>query len=400
MAVVSLLALCAMVGVAADLGLSFDDRRKAQTAADAAALAGAQEIRRGTSGGVVAAGNDSATANGFTNGVNGATVTINNPPTSGYYAANPAFVEAVVTHSRPSVFMGILGIPTAGVTARAVAGTQEVHNCIYALSRTGVGLDLNGSSTGLSAGCGVVVDSSSSPAVSVGSGSLYADSVAVTGTITGSCSTPNGATCQSGIPPAPDPLATRAGPTFSGCDYGQPKAVKITGGTVSLSPGVYCDGINISGGATVTFQPGTYILNGGGLSVSGSSTIQGTGVTFYNTGNKQHTYGAISISAGTLGFLYAPTSGSMQGMLFFQDRNATIKSGAMTNTVSGSSNLILEGIYYFPTTDLVFSGGGNIAIDYTIIVANTIKLSGNTTISANFSKLEDGNPIRTASLGE
>ena len=192
----------------------------------------------------------------------------------------------------------------------------------------------------------------------------------------------------------------RAGPAFSGCDFGQSKPVKITGGTVTLTPGVYCDGIAITGGATVTFQPGTYILNGGGLSVNGASTIQGTGVTFYNTGSKQHTYGAISISAGTLGFLYAPTSGAMEGMLFFQDRDAPVKSASSTNTIAGSANLILEGIFYFPTTDLAFTGGTNISIDYTVIVANTVTISGSTTISTNFSKLENGNPIRTASLGE
>src|SRR5262245_50227326 len=83
MTVISFFALCGLAGVAADLGYSFDDRRRAQTAADAAALAGADELRRGASGSVVSSANASATLNGFTDGTNGATVTVNVPPTSG-----------------------------------------------------------------------------------------------------------------------------------------------------------------------------------------------------------------------------------------------------------------------------------------------------------------------------
>ena len=177
--------------------------------------------------------------------------------------------------------------------------------------------------------------------------------------------------------------------------------MKINGGVVTLNPGVYCNGIAITAGASVTFQPGTYILNGGGLSVGGNSTIQGTGVTFYNTARGKYTYAAVNIAGGTLGFLSAPTSGPMEGMLFFQDRTVTLKSKSQsTNTISGSSNINFQGTFYFPTTDLTFSGGGQVATDYTILVARTIAVSGNTTLSANFSSLPDGNLIKKVTLAE
>jgi len=104
----------------------------------------------------------------------------------------------------------------------------------------------------------------------------------------------------------------------------------VNGKTTSLGPGVYCGGISASSGANVTFTPGTYVLNGGGLNVSAGSTLNGTSVTFYNTGDNK-TFGRISISGGTMGSLTAPRSGPMEGMLFFQDRTITAKA---TNTRS------------------------------------------------------------------
>src|SRR5437867_6191894 len=136
----SLIALCALVGLAVDTGYFFDSRRRIQTAADAAALAGAEQLRRAGSTQPVVAANNAAVANGFTNGASGTTVAVRNPPTSGDYTTNSAYVEAIITQDRPTLFMGILGLSTGRVSARAVAGVQDSTNCIYALSPTGTGL--------------------------------------------------------------------------------------------------------------------------------------------------------------------------------------------------------------------------------------------------------------------
>jgi len=286
------------------------------------------------------------------------------------------------------------------VSARAVAGVQDSPNCIYALGQTGTGLATNGSGSSLSAACGIVVNSSAASALNAGSGAVFGTSVAVTGTYSGSCSTSDPSGCRTGVPPQPDPLAQLADPQFSGCDFGAPNPVNVSGGVVTLNPGVYCNGISIGSGASVTFQPGVYILNGGGLSVSGNSTIQGTGVTFYNTAQGKYSYAPVTLTGGTLGFLNAPTSGPTEGILFFQDRTITPKSGKSTNVIAGSSNLNFTGTFYFPTTDLTFSGGGQVSANYTIFVARTITVGGNTTLSANFSSLQDGNPIKKITLAE
>src|SRR5205085_10509352 len=78
--------LMAFVGLAFDVGFMQWSRRRAQTAADAGALAGAWALQLG--GVVTTDGKDGSAVNGFTDGTNGVTVTINNPPASGSYKGN------------------------------------------------------------------------------------------------------------------------------------------------------------------------------------------------------------------------------------------------------------------------------------------------------------------------
>ncbi|TMB16299.1 MAG: hypothetical protein E6J59_19300 [Deltaproteobacteria bacterium] len=392
--VIAFVAICALVAVAADTGLFFDHRRRMQTGVDSAAMAGAEQLRRAASATQIeSAAFNAAATNGFTNGVNGAQVAVNHPPTSGFYAGNDAFVEAVISQVRPTTFMGILGFQTATVSTRAVAGAKAGPACIYAMDPTAASaFNVNGGAS-VTATCGIVDDSSSSNAMnsSGGSSSVTATSIAVTGNVTGCCYSP---TPQTGVPPEPDPFAQRAAPVFSGCDYTK---FKVTGGTKILTPGVYCDGIDITGGSTVTFSPGLYVLNGGGLSVSGNSTLNGTGVTFYNTASGSNAYKPVSISGGTIGTLSAPTSGPMEAMLFFQDRG--IRS-SQTNTISGGSTLNLAGAVYFLTTPLNFSGNSSGDADYTILVASLITFTGASRLNADYGSLQNGDPITRVALAE
>jgi len=163
---------------------------------------------------------------------------------------------------------------------------------------------------------------------------------------------------------------------------------------------VYCNGITVSGGLSVTFHTGTYILLGGGLNISGGSNATGTGVTFYNTKNATYAYSPIVISGTSTTTLSAPTSGSLKGILFFQDRSI---SNTTQNTVSGGSGTIFQGALYFPSTPLVYSGGSaSTHAAYTIIIASTVTFSGGSSyVNNDYSGLTGGSPIRGAAvLGE
>jgi len=392
----ALLALLALVAVAADTGYFFDYRRRMQTGADNAAMAGAAQLRRGASDGQIqTAALSGAASDGFSNGANDTQVTINHPPNSGYYAGNPRFVEAIISQPRPTLFMGILGFQTATVSTRAVAGAKAGPACIYAMDPTAASaFNVNGGAT-VTASCGIVDDSNSSSAMnsSGGSSTVTATSIAVAGNVTGCCYFP---TPQTGVPPEPDPFAQRAAPAFSsGCDYTNFKV--NSGSPETLTPGVYCNGITVNAGSVVTFSPGLYVLNGGGLSVTGNAVLHGTGVTFYNTGSESYAYKPVAFSGGAVGTLSAPTSGPMEAMLFFQDRAIASKQ---TNTISGSSTLSLAGALYFPTTPLNFSGNSSGNAAYTIIVASTITFTGASRLNADYGSLQNGDPIMKVALGE
>src|ERR1051326_1839870 len=76
---------------------------------------------------------------------------------------------------------------------------------------------------------------------------------------------------------------------------------------LTLSPGTYVGGITIGGHAHVTLQPGLYYLQGGGLTVRGAATLEGTGVTMFSDPAKrtddirfvEHSH--VSLAAATSG---------------------------------------------------------------------------------------------------
>jgi len=171
--------------------------------------------------------------------------------------------------------------------------------------------------------------------------------------------------------------------------------LQLTGNNPSiiLQPGLYYGGISITGNAHVTFRPGTYILAGGGLSVTGNSTLTGSGVTFYNTTGLGG-YTPINLTGNETANLSAPTSGPFEGILFFQDRSISSGSGS---TIIGNSSSTFDGAVYFPTTSLSYIGNSSLS-GYTLLVADTVHITGNATLGNNYSSLANGSPISSNAL--
>jgi uncharacterized membrane protein len=118
---VSLVAIMGMIAVVTDFSFLQDQRNIMQTAADSAAVAGAEELNYGDQ---VAAGQADAASNGYTNGTASVTVALNSPPTMGPNTSNSGYVEAIVTKPVATYFLRALGVSTITVSARAVA---ELH---------------------------------------------------------------------------------------------------------------------------------------------------------------------------------------------------------------------------------------------------------------------------------
>ncbi len=388
MTAICLSVLVGFVGLAADVGYMFHQRRRMQTAADSAAVAGALQVYRGASD-YQTAGWADATTNGFANGVGGVVVTVNNPPQTGFYAGNTRFVEASVSQSEATMFMGVLGFTSRLIRTRAVAGPGPgVPDCLLMLNRTAhPGLTVSGGGSVNVPGCNVTVDSSDANAVVVSGGStLSAGAIDVTGGVGSSSGfTPAPVT---GATPEPDPFASVQPPTYSGCDHSG--LVRVHNATTTLNPGTYCAGITIDGSSHATFNPGLYIVSGGDFKVSTSSAYaSGSGVTFYVKS------GSVLMQGGTNADFSAPTSGTWEGMLFYQDRADT-----NTATISGGSNAALTGVLYFPNAPVTYSGGSAGTSPYTVIVAGSATFSGGSTLNSDFSSLSNGSPIKRVTLAE
>lgn len=389
---IGLIALIGFAGLAVDVGGFWSARRSMQTAADAAALAGATALRLGDS--TSGAADQASAANNYTNGSGGVVVTVNNPPTDGPYAGNSNYVEVIVSRPEPAYFLRVLGYNTVDVSARSVASSVNGPACLYALDPSASGALTVGGSSSVNLSCGAIVDSSDATALnSNGGATLTAANIGVAGGYDGSGFTPTPVT---GIAPASDPLSYLQPPTVGPCNYYNVHA-GTTSGTNYLYPGVYCGGVQISGNNPVVFEPGIYILDGGGLKVTASSaTVSGTGVMFYDTYGYS-AYGPIELSGSNTANLSAPTSGPYAGILFYQDPRVPL--GSKGSTITGSSGSTFDGAIYFPTTNITYSGSSS-SNGYTIIVGDTVTVSGNSVLGDNYSSLGGNDPIRTTALYE
>jgi hypothetical protein len=382
----SLLVLTGVVGLSVDMGYLRYTKRRLQTAADSAAVAGASELQTGNYR--AAALNDSK-SNGFEDGVSETTVTAFNPPKDAPFAGKVNernYVEVEVRQNAPTFFMRIFGVNTAALTATAVAELGSSKGCIYSLALLG-GITVNG--TVNAPDCGVVDNA----ILNVGGGCITASSIGVVlNLLGGGCTNPPPIL---GIAPSGDPLGYLPRPRTANCTY--PNTVDVNSNAkngnkpTTLTPGVYCRGILIenTNTASVTFQPGAYFITGGvGLDFNGTGNISGDGVVFYvANGAPVNMNGAGNTS------LTAPVNsvipGVPGGVLIYQDRGDPSAA-----TISG--NLTLNGALYFPAAQLTM--GGNASSTYTVIVAQVIKFNGNLGIGADYGSLPDGSPIKGAVL--
>jgi Putative Flp pilus-assembly TadE/G-like len=376
----SLVVLTAVVGLAIDTGYLRYTKRRIQTAADSAAIAGASELNNGDF--FTSALNDSK-ANGFENGVNGVTVTPTNPPVDAPFnaKANAAtFVEVQVQQNAPTFFMRIFGVNQATVSATAVAQLASSRGCIYALGLLN-GITVNGDVN--APNCGVLDNA----ILTIGGGCITAASIGVVLRFLGGCANPAPVL---GIDPAADPLAYLVPPAIGGCNFNN--LVVNSAATTILNPATYCGGITVANANTgnIIFNPGLYVLDGTGLVVpAGNPTnLSGNGVTFYITnGGSAHINGTgnVTLTAPTT----SPSPGIPPGVLFYQDRSDT-------QTASIDGNINLTGASYFPSAALTL--GGTVNSNYAIIVADAIQFNGTVAIGSDYSTLPSGSPVKAAVL--
>ncbi|TNE60952.1 MAG: hypothetical protein EP335_18130 [Alphaproteobacteria bacterium] len=322
------------------------------------------------------------------------TLSFSSPPTSGAYAGRNGFMEVVVNRQAVlyflSAFYGATGKDFAvKVGARAVAGTLVIGTqCIVALDETADrALEFSGTAEVI-AECGVASNSTSDESIYVGGhASLTADPAMAVGDIevSGSASLTTNSPLQTFAEPTVDPYESLDIPPISGCD--------VTGKTTAnddavLTPGRYCGDITVKG-SNVTFEPGTYVIDGGDFVANSGAGFYGEGVTFILTGDTAGAVGTVVINGGSVADLTAPTSGAYEGILFYQDPKASYRDSLAK--FLGGADLLFDGVLYFPSNDILFSGGAESDPSCMQIFGATVKFTGSSIVGNDDSICESLN---------
>lgn len=404
-AAVSMIAILSVVALSLDGGMMMDQRRQIQSASDAAALAGCDDLYskwytnkqynpyygmdypQGTAGTARAAAMNAAKKNGFEDGVNGCTVIVNIPPKSGDHINLNGHVEVIISHNQKRFFSKIFGSSDVPIGARAVARgfRSSIQNAILVLNPTQKdAFNAGGNGAVTITGSPIQVNSNNAEGMvdnGGGSSGSITDTFGfnlggspgwgVTGgaTITGP-KNPNS-------PPIPDPLAQLPPPDTSTLTVQSTNRTHISGGNKTLDPGIYIGGISVSGQGNLTLNPGIYYMQGGGFSVTGQANITANGVMIYN--NPGSNSDQISIAGSGVMKFSPPDSGPYQGITIFQNRTATAQVG-----VSGGSGSVMSGLFYAAAALMKITGGGGAQIGSQYI-SDTLTIQGNGDMSIDWS---------------
>lgn len=141
--------------------------------------------------------------------------------------------------------------------------------------------------------------------------------------------------------PAPRPAADLP------CDD-RPKAV--SGGAVTLHPGVYCGGLAFNGAPTVVLQPGLYVIRGGDWVFNGGS-YRGEGVGLYFADGSKPVF-----NSGVDLALSAPTDGPRRGVLMDEAPGLA----PSTVTFDDARGFRLEGLVHLPSRRTVWNAGSRL----------------------------------------
>jgi Flp pilus assembly protein TadG len=369
---------------------------------------------------------------------------VKSPPVSGPYAGRDGFVQVTITRTHPSFFGRILGQTTAVVATSATAANTAGNSnssSLVALKNT----DCSGGAAGNVNGGGTVrifpantsVDNggyvhvnqpcgSSSDNVcanGVGNSSLQISGTLITpyAYVGGSCtyngSGANGLVCPDpSIPclteqalPMADPLAGLPKPNLADfpdgvCPDGIISTPLSTKGcslppngqaantycpldsnginVCHLEPGVYYGGWTVGSKVRLELDPGMYILAGGGISLSGtSSSIEAvsnpTGVeariTIFSTDGPhwqtiaaqrqgaikftaQQAFQAKATNEATCGIV-TPNACPWKGILVWQDGTGSNPTAPVE--LGGQSSTVLAGTIYAPKANVAITGGQN-----------------------------------------
>lgn len=428
--------LLGALGIAVDVGVLFNARRQMQTAADAAALAGATEVfYNGTaSANINSKVYAAAKANGVDQAVAANKVLVTVGPTlSPGSVSCPTCVKVQLSKPNPTFFMQAMSsfffanssFSNINVSAMGVAGAPGYsHTCMYVMDPTGDDtLDIHGAGKINASGCDVYVNSSSQKALCV-TGSAGKSVLTPGGQIVvhgqqdsgGNCKGDPGppTTLNSGVQSSPYAKTLPTDPTTN-CNAGNTFDLKASGGILTgtiAGPGYgnyvcYTDSAKTKGSITpvtlsnATLKAGNYIFETG-VTITGATTIgEGNGSSSNPATNTNGgatvivTGGTYDSGTATTFSDYAPADPNniYNGLAIYQ---VASDSNAM-NLQFGSGSSIFDGAVYAPSAQVTLHDQGG-AVNATQLIVGSIYLNSTVNLQ-NYSALNPTtSPFRVITL--
>lgn len=356
------------LGLGSEVAYWYVNHRNMQTAADFGAYTAAVELRGNKSEAyAIKQGQSEALDNGADADTD--VITVNIPPLSGPVTSSDA-AEVIIVRSLPRLFSGVFIKDDMTITTRAVAQFSEGGEaCILALNREAKNaIDVVATADITLDGCDVQSNSSNPSAARVaGNADVTTGCFSAAGGIDASnglslteCSEPD-----EGAALTNDPYEDLAMPDLSdpctAMPAGPPNAAK------TFSPGRYCTNMTLQG--DVTLEPGLYILDGADLRINSTAVVNGEGVTFVLTNG-----GTVTMNGAAEVNLSAPTDEDdpYAGILFYQDRD----EADANNFINGNSASTFEGVFYFPSQEVTFTGTNSSGPGCMLLIASVVNIAG------------------------
>jgi putative Flp pilus-assembly TadE/G-like protein len=377
------LMLTSLIGVSAlsvDVGYYRYQQRLQQTAADSAALAGAQaSAYDGTnSSNYLNAARADAQNNGFTNGTGN--VTVDAIPVTDSYTGSDGGIKATITKAYPKFFGAIFGGGSRSISTVAVARLEAVSGaCLTTLNDKSTSLStINGGSIAASQ-CSIANNGCTS--VTGGTGGKVDVQSWLVNASSKSCSSwnPNGDSQYQYSLPVVDPCSltpqckTLAQATASSLGLSSDFKTCTSPATASgatLNGGCY-NNLKFNANQTWTLNPGIYVLTGNVQFSKG--TVNGPGgVTIYLAKGATYTDSSnmtLNITAPTGDGDFSAYADGENGMAFFQ-------APASAYSVTMAANVNIIGMSYLPDWDVTFNGHTQGFTGSLIVDTATVKGAG------------------------
>jgi Flp pilus assembly protein TadG len=315
-------------------------------------------------------------------------------------------VKVALAVQRPLGFSGVFLSSAPIIKAEATAATVQTGvYCVVSLENTSAtGIKATGTAD-VDLGCGMITNSTSlNAAIATGSSDVNATPIAAVGDIQESDNW-NGAELLPFTVAEADPFANVNVPSFTGCQ-GNTNKLKISnpGDTVDRTSdaagSIQCfSDMDING--TLKLGGATYIIDSGNVSFGSQARVSCTGCTIVltnsNSGTSGVQIGTVTINATAQINMTAPTSGTFENILFYQDRRAQFSSSSQ-NKINGTSTSVMEGAFYFPNQILDINGTSDLHFTCAQFVARQVVFSGtgsiNNSCSGGYDDPITGNHVR------